>query len=85
MNEQYRREVMIDPCEKQQKEYQSALNEEIKAKDIVNTPKRPLGQETPPPSNKSDIVVWKEKERIRKEKKQALDDCKKKHSFSRQQ
>ncbi len=51
---------MIDPCEKQQKEYQSALNEEIKAKDIVNTPKRPLGKETPPPSNKSDIVVWKD-------------------------
>ena len=37
---------MIDPCEKEQKEYQSALNEEILAKEKVNTPKKPLGKET---------------------------------------
>ena len=71
---------MIDPCEKERKEYQSALNEEIKAKDKVDIPLKPLGKETPPPSNKNNIVIWKEKERIRKEKQQALDDCEKKHN-----
>ena len=71
---------MIDPCEKERREYQSALNEEIEAKDRVDTPLKPLGKETPPASNINDIVIWKEKERITKEKHQSLDDCKKKHS-----
>ena len=70
---------MIDPCEKERKEYQSAQNEEIKAKDKVDIPLKPLGKETPPPSNKNNIVIWKEKERITKEKLQALYDCEKNH------
>jgi len=71
---------MIDPCEKERKEYQSALNEEIKAKDKVDIPLKPLGKETPPLSNKNNIAIWKKKERIRKEKQQALDNCEKKHN-----
>jgi hypothetical protein len=48
--------VMIDPCEKERKEYHSALNEEIKAKDKVDIPLKPLGKETPPPSNKNIMI-----------------------------
>ena len=71
---------MIDPCKKERMEYQSALDEEIKAKEKVDTPLKPLGKGTPPSSNKNDIVIWKEKERITKEKRQALYDCEKKHN-----
>jgi len=70
---------MIDPCEKERKEYQSALNEEIIAKEKVNTPSKLIVKETPPPLNKNDIVIWKDRERITKEKRQALYDCEKKH------
>ncbi len=72
---------MIDPCEKERKEYQSALNEEIKAKDIVDTPSKPLEIETPLQSNQNNTVIWIEKERITKEKWQALYDCEKKHNI----
>ena len=70
---------MIDPCEKERKEYQLALDEEIKAKEKVDTILKPLGKGTPPPSNINDIVIWKEKEKVAKEKRQALDDCEKKY------
>ena len=71
---------MIDPCEKERKEYEIALDEELKAKAQVDLPLQPLGVKTPPPSDINAIKTFQEKENIRKLKFQILQDCKELHN-----
>ena len=73
---------MTNPCEKEQIEYDQAIKEEIEAKDRVNSQLKPLGIKTPPPSDPNAINYWLEKEKIKNEKLQALEDCKKTRGFS---
>lgn len=68
---------MFDPCEKERREYNQALEEELQAKELIDMPLQPLGVDTPQPSNLDAIRNFRVKEEKRKLKEQELSDCEK--------
>ena len=74
---------MNDPCEKERKEYDQALAEELEARKKVDITLQPLGKATPNPFDPYAVNYLLEKERIKNQKFQALEDCKKIHGISR--
>ena len=71
--------MINDPCEKERNEYEKALEEELDAKQMVDTSLKPIGVKTPPPSDLNALIHLKDKEEITRTKLRLLREYEEKH------